>query len=993
MCVIKRGELWLLSRLPSLPHFMKKFILGIVLVFSVSLVSAQLTDWSGKTSFKITERSGATLSNYQVLVIANTDSLITAGAMKSDASDVRFSLDCDGSTLLSYYLENDPTTTDGNFWVLLPTLEANDDIQIFMFYGNAAATAVSDFATVFPNSLIVEADEELSVTEWDFDWIEIKSGVTVNLPATMINNLPLAPEPFIMRARRIKIAGNFIADFAGNSGGKLDAPGLGDGGGKPNPSGPYIFNLGAGGGGAYGGNGGNGGYTNNNTGYLGPGGVANGSANGKSIKLGSGGAAACASCATPNPGGNGGGAVSMEAASISITGRISARGEYLDPTEPIFIAGAGGGSGGGVLASAILLKKSGDISCNGANGSSGTGVGGGGGSGGRIKLFHELPFVNAGKLEVNAGDGGSGGTLETQGINGDNGTVFDTLAPSIEPLAVEIRIPNQIQVLAPYLNNNSICINDSALVRFTPAGLGNYTLILNGVETTLGAVDSVMIAVDADALEVSVKSDLGGCVLFGDTLVFNAKQKIVPAFSFSASDLDYNFSNASSFADTYFWDFGDGVTSTQENPSHSFPLVGDYQVCLTASNSDGLCPDSTICQTISASCALPVSRFITGGAFLSYQFTDTTANSSARVWKIDGVELSSDSIFNYTFSDIGNHSICLESTNHCGTNEHCISIDAQCETPFAGFTMQQNFLNFTFVDTTQDSNARQWAIEGKLLSTDSIFTFAFNGEGNYEVCLISDTKCGPDTLCVDVEVLCPKPSVSFQTTADELSVSFVDLSTNGSNRSWEIDGIAVSTDSIYQHIFDSPGEYELCLRLENQCGSSQFCETITVACENMVSAFEFTRSDSAFDFTSTSTGKIESWFWDFGDGGSSTEENPAYIFTTPGVYDVCLSVENECAEVEVSCQEVEIVATGIADIEPLHFSLFPNPSKDKVYIRLSEINDTQLKVYDLRGSAIGFTATKNAGGYEITLNKPTPGIYFLELVQDQKVGRKKFVIE
>ncbi len=44
------------------------------------------------------------------------------------------------------------------------------------------------------------------------------------------------------------------------------------------------------------------------------------------------------------------------------------------------------------------------------------------------------------------------------------------------------------------------------------------------------------------------------------------------------------FTNNSQNASSYFWDFGDGVTSTLSNPTHSYGEVGDYIVKLTASN-------------------------------------------------------------------------------------------------------------------------------------------------------------------------------------------------------------------------------------------------------------------------------------------------------------------------------------------------------------------------------------------------------------------------
>jgi len=59
-------------------------------------------------------------------------------------------------------------------------------------------------------------------------------------------------------------------------------------------------------------------------------------------------------------------------------------------------------------------------------------------------------------------------------------------------------------------------------------------------------------------------------------------------FTFSVTDLTVDFTNTSTNADSYSWDFGDGVgTSTEENPSYTYASEGVYPVTLIATNSDG----------------------------------------------------------------------------------------------------------------------------------------------------------------------------------------------------------------------------------------------------------------------------------------------------------------------------------------------------------------------------------------------------------------------
>jgi PKD repeat protein len=52
--------------------------------------------------------------------------------------------------------------------------------------------------------------------------------------------------------------------------------------------------------------------------------------------------------------------------------------------------------------------------------------------------------------------------------------------------------------------------------------------------------------------------------------------------------LSVQFVNQSSGAASYLWDFGDGATSTDQNPEHTYATGGCYVVTLTASGSSGV---------------------------------------------------------------------------------------------------------------------------------------------------------------------------------------------------------------------------------------------------------------------------------------------------------------------------------------------------------------------------------------------------------------------
>ncbi|MEM7039862.1 MAG: PKD domain-containing protein, partial [Bacteroidota bacterium] len=99
-----------------------------------------------------------------------------------------------------------------------------------------------------------------------------------------------------------------------------------------------------------------------------------------------------------------------------------------------------------------------------------------------------------------------------------------------------------------------------------------------------------------------------GCV----TLVDSINIICTPAnaaFSSAGVSLNYNFTDNSITSSVIFdwlWDFGDGTTSTLQNPSHAFPGAGDYNVCMTVTDS---CGPITICDSVSVICMPPSANF------------------------------------------------------------------------------------------------------------------------------------------------------------------------------------------------------------------------------------------------------------------------------------------------------------------------------------------------------------------------------------------------
>jgi PKD repeat protein len=93
---------------------------------------------------------------------------------------------------------------------------------------------------------------------------------------------------------------------------------------------------------------------------------------------------------------------------------------------------------------------------------------------------------------------------------------------------------------------------------------------------------------------VKVKDNTLGCISLSDTINVTVNPKPKSDFLTSGELKVYTpitFSDHSANAVTWFWDFGDGQSSSDQNPTHSYTVIKSYSVKLTVTGSDG-CADT-----------------------------------------------------------------------------------------------------------------------------------------------------------------------------------------------------------------------------------------------------------------------------------------------------------------------------------------------------------------------------------------------------------------
>jgi PKD repeat protein len=246
-----------------------------------------------------------------------------------------------------------------------------------------------------------------------------------------------------------------------------------------------------------------------------------------------------------------------------------------------------------------------------------------------------------------------------------------------------------------------------------------------------------------------------------------------------------------------------------------------------------------------------------------------------------------------------------------------------------------------------------------------------------------------------------------------LSVQFTCTSTgHPTSWDWNFGDNGTSNERDPVHTYNTPGNYNVSLTAINDAGNNTIIKNDWITVNYPAPTADFTADKVeclvplSVDFTDLSTGNITSWYWDFGEGNTSTEQNPTNVYITPGIYTVKETVtgpggnntlilsdyisipdttppvvkSNLSSGLYNSTQTVTLTATDIVNDNPtIYYTLDGStptrnsmPSGEKVYsgpITISNEGCTILKFIAIDGSGnISNLITEN---YTIDTIKPT----------------------
>lgn len=586
--------------------------------------------------------------------------------------------------------------------------------------------------------------------------------------------------------------------------------------------------------------------------------------------------------------------------------------------------------------------------------------------------------------------------------------VFQSPVPAFIPTSV---CQNEI---ASFTDQSTSSVGDPIITWNWDFGDGNFSTQQNPTHTYT-ASGPVNVILDVSTAFCSASDTIAVTVETAPTAGFN------PDVSLGCSPLGINFTNTSSAnAVSYFWDFGNGDTSTVANPTYTyinnFGVDTTYTVTLISQTTFG-CADTTS-QTITIY-PNPIASFsdnsVLDCAPLNVNFTNTTSGAVSYLWDFgDGTPTDTCTnplhVYNNLTQFIQNNIVTLIATsaNGCsdtiidsvlvypepqfgfntnpdsgcsplivvfpsvlgavqyqwdfgdgnigvgptpshtytnpGPNDTTYTIQLIATSPFGctdttygqvlvfpiptaaftAFPVTQTFPNSTVLvtNTSTGANTYLWDFgDGSPTSTlQNPPAHAYGTWGNYIITLIVSNGNCFDTTTQTVTIVAPTPIADFQGPAQgcrPLVVQFTNNSQFATTYLWDFGDGGTSTQTAPSYTYFNPGTYTVTLTATGSGGQDVQTQQLIIEVYQVPTAFftvspttVFIPTDPVLLFNLSNF--ASSYLWDFGDGNSSTDVNPQHIYTQTGVYDIMLiaSTPNNCIDTFILSAAVEALSDG-----------------------------------------------------------------------------------
>lgn len=350
------------------------------------------------------------------------------------------------------------------------------------------------------------------------------------------------------------------------------------------------------------------------------------------------------------------------------------------------------------------------------------------------------------------------------------------------------------------------------------------------------------------------------------------KKEVIAGFKAEAdatNTLMYTFTNQSQNATSYLWDFGDGETSTETNPVHTFAAPGNYTVKLTATGAGG---SNSIQKPLTVVNANELLTILTGGSEKTWRLIRDV--STGRFPLEVGPEAAPGTIWwamGNGNDELANRPCMLNDDWIFKANGEMV-FDAHGDYWGEGGLFAEDLANKC--NSTDDmrgpnnedlsawgNGTHQWAIEDGKLTITGLGAFI-----------------GLQKVATDSEVTAPQESVTYiinklsEGTTDTLALETKYTTGDGQAAHWRF---------VLVH-YDDPNEEPPLPGPKPSVGFTIVVDGLTVTTTN------------------TTTGDNVTYLWDFGDGQTSTEVSPVHTYATEGFFTIKLTATNANGSSEAS---------------------------------------------------------------------------------------------
>ena len=392
-----------------------------------------------------------------------------------------------------------------------------------------------------------------------------------------------------------------------------------------------------------------------------------------------------------------------------------------------------------------------------------------------------------------------------------------------------------------------------------------------------------------------------------------------------ASPLTVNFTDLSTNSPTaWSWTFGDGGSSTAQNPSHQYTSTGDYTVSLTATNAGGS-DGETKTNYISVSSPPqnpPVANFsgspTSGYAPLTVSFTDSSTNSpTSWSWTFGDGGSSTAQNPSHTYTSDGDYTVSLTATNAAGS-------DGETKTDYISVTSGGQVQ--IFLDDFESDTLASWTTSGTVewytgSPKNGTHSVRISGSGTPNMHKRTSTA-GYENIVASFYI-----GASSLESGEWCEALWYDGTT------WiqlkRIDDGAPEEDGAlhyFQYSLPSGADDYLYLRMRfmlhaNASDDYMYVDDVKLQAGvpggPVAPVADFSGAPTtgvaplAVDFTDSSTNSPTAWSWTFGDGGTSTIQNPTHEYTSAGDYTVSLTAANSAgSDGETKTDYISVSSSG-----------------------------------------------------------------------------------